>query len=313
MAGGCVSDGCSVATTETFIVASDGASVVRGPDLSGPRDGHTAHALGDGNVVLIGGYAGEGEPPLSSVELYEAHSGGIRRLDDLNQRRGGHASALLAGDRVLVVGGWIARRTYTRSAEIVDVSSGSVTEAKPLPVALHAMDAVTLADGRVLVTGGQLEGGEGTDGAWIYDESSNSWSATGLMIGRRFKHFSVLLPDGSVLVIGGTTDDLEILATTEIYDPVSGTFTPGPDLVEPRYKLPGGAVVVDGDHVIVGGGGQTIESIDLVTQTSMVLEDLGSQGSFATTTTIGDGGVLVLGGYDRSISLRRQVLLIPNA
>lgn len=313
VAGGCVRDGCSVATAETFIVARDGTSVIRGPDLAGPRDGHTAHVLADGNVILIAGYVGEGEPPLSSIELFEAPSRGLRRLDDLDQRRGGHASALLAGDRVLVVGGWIARRTYTRSAEIVDVPSGSVTEARPLPVALHAMDAVTLADGRVLVTGGQLEGGEGTDGAWIYDESADSWSETGPMLSRRFKHFSLLLPDETVLVIGGTTDDRQILATTEIYDPVSGQFVPGPDLVEPRYKLPGGAVVVDGTHVVVGGGGQTIERIDLVDRTSTVLEDLGSQGSFATTTALGGGGVLVLGGYDLGINLRRQASIIPDA
>ena len=312
VAGGCITDGCAVATAETFIVASDGASVVRGPDLTGPRDGHTATALADGSVVLIAGYAGEGQPPLASVEVFDAVSRNIRTHAHLHQRRGGHASALLTGDRVLVVGGWIARRTYTSTAEVVDISSGSVTEAAQLPVALHAMDAVTLADGRVLVTGGQIEGGEGTNGAWIYDAPSDSWSETGPMTERRFKHVSVLLPDGRVLVIGGTTDDREILSTTEIYHPVSGSFTPGPDLVEPRYKLPGGAVVIDGDRVVVGGGGRTIEIIDLASGTSIAVEDLGSQGSFATTTALGDGRVLVLGGYDRSIDLRRQVRLIPS-
>jgi Kelch motif len=195
----------------------------------------------------------------------------------------------------------------------VEVASGRVAGAAQLPVALHAMDAVTIADGRVLATGGQVEGGNGTDRAWVYDPGSDSWSETGRMAERRFKHFSVLLPDGRVLVIGGTTDDDEILATTEIYDPALGSFTPGPDLIEPRYKLPGGAVLIDGDRVIVGGGGRTIEIIDIAQGTSSVLEDLGSQGSFATTTRLGDGNVLILGGYDRNIRLRRIVRVIAGA
>lgn len=313
VAGGCITDGCGTATAETFIVASDGTSVARGPDLASPRDGHTATALSDGSVVLIGGYAGEGLPPLASIEVYDYQSAGIRSLDELNQRRGGHASALIGGDRILVVGGWVARRTYTSSAEIVDASSGRVTDAAPLPLALQAMDATSLYDNRVLVTGGQVADGEGTNRAWLYDPVSDSWSETGRMSEPRFKHYSVLLPEGRVLVIGGTRDDREILASTEVYDPATGTFTSGPDLVEPRYKLPGGAVVLEGDRVIVAGGGRTIEVLDLATGSSSVVEDLGSQGSFATATALGDRLTLVLGGYDLTIDLRREVRLIPTS
>jgi len=310
--GGCVTDGCSAATVETFIVSSDGTSVVRGPDLSGPRDGHTAHALANGSVVLIAGYAGEGRPPLASIEVFDAESGTIRSLAELTVPRGGHASALLSGDRVLVVGGWIARRTFSSSAEIIDTATGSVFEAAPLPVALHAMDAVALADGRVLVTGGQVDVETGTNRAWLYDSSSDAWSETGGMADRRFKHLSVILPDGRVLVIGGTTDDREILSTTEIYDPASGSFTAGPDLLEPRYKLPGGAVAVAAGKVFVGGGGRTIEALDVDEGISILIEDLETQGSFATTTALGDGLILVLGGYDQSIDLRRRVRIVPT-
>ena len=312
VAGGCINDGCALATAETFLVWSDGKTVVRGPDLAGPRDGHTASSLPDGSVVFVAGYSGEGAPPLASIELFDARMGTIRSLGDLNQRRGGHASALVGQDNVLVVGGWVARRTYTSSAELVQTSSGSVIEVAPLPLALHAMDAITMSDGRVLVTGGQIEGGTGTDQAWIYEPSSDTWSETGGMHDRRFKHFSVLLGDGTVLVIGGTSDDREVLSTTEVYDPDSGSFSRGPDLVEPRYKLPGGAVVVGERSVIVGGGGRTVERIDLAEGTSTAVEDLGSQGSFATTTALGERHILVLGGYDRSIELRRRVLVMPG-
>lgn len=310
VAGGCVTDGCGLATAETFIISSDGASVVRGPDLLGPRDGHTATVVSDGDVVLIGGYPGEGRPPLAAVEVFDADSGSIRLLGELSQPRGGHGSALLGGESILVVGGWIARRTFTASAEVVHVSAGSVARVEPLPVALHAMDAVSLADGRVLVTGGELEGGGVSDGAWIYDPESDSWSETGAMTEARSKHFSLLLPNATVLVIGGAGDDQAIHSSTEVYDPATGMFTAGPDLVEPRYKLRGGAVLLDGERVVVGGGGRTVEVIDLRLGSSAIVADLGSQGSFATTTGLGTDQVLVLGGYDQNIDLRRRARVI---
>jgi hypothetical protein len=210
-----------------------------------------------------------------------------------------------------VAGGWTAANTYTSSVEIVDVSSSEVVDAARLPIPLHALDAVNLADGRILVTGGQVEGGGGSSRAWIYDPSSDSWTETGQMMEQRFKHFSLLLPDERVLVIGGTTDDREILSTTEIYDPTLGSFTIGPELIEPRYKLAGGAALVDEDRVVIGGGGRTVETLDLRAGTSTVVEDLGSPGLFSTTTLLGSGGVLVLGGYDQDIDLRGLVRVIP--
>lgn len=126
----------------------------------------------------------------------------------------------------------------------------------------------------------------------------------------RSKHFSLLLPNATVLVIGGAGDDQAIHSSTEVYDPATGMFTAGPDLVEPRYKLRGGAVLLDGERVVVGGGGRTVEMIDLRLGSSAIVADLGSQGSFATATGLGTDQVLVLGGYDQNIDLRRRVRVI---
>lgn len=256
IAGGCVTDGCSEATTETLFVASDGTGAARGPDLSSPRDSHTATVLTDERVLFVGGYAGEGEGVLASVEVFDPAADTVEEIGELSTPRGGHAAALLPDGRVLIVGGWIGPRTYTASAELVDpeTETGTVSDAADLPFAADALDAISLADGRVLVTGGQVEPGIATSSAAIYNPVEDEWSTAESMRSPRLKHFSVLLEDGQVLVLGGTPDDQNLLATTELFDPDTGTFSPGPDMHEPRYKLTGGAVVADAERVVIAGG-----------------------------------------------------------
>lgn len=79
----------------------------------------------------------------------------------------------------------------------------------------------------------------------------------------RFKHDMVLLSDGRVLVIGGTPDDETLLSSTEVFDPSTREFTPGPDLLEARYKMPNGGLLLDEGRVAIGGGGQTVETMDV--------------------------------------------------
>ena len=57
VAGGCVVDGCSEATTETFVVAAGGAGAVRGPEMALPRQGHSATLAGDALVLPVAGRA----------------------------------------------------------------------------------------------------------------------------------------------------------------------------------------------------------------------------------------------------------------
>jgi hypothetical protein len=309
VAGGCVVDGCGTATAETFLVAADGSAAVRGADMAGPRDGHTATLIGD-TVVLVGGFSGEGEGALDSVAVYRASTGELRALDPLAVARGGHAAAPLPDGRVMIVGGWVASHTYTSAAEIVDPKGGPPVRVPDLPYAADALDSVALADGRILVTGGQVRPAEATNQAAIFDSVSGTWTSVGPMNTPRLKHFSVLLEDGRVLVMGGTPDDKNLLATTELFDPGTGTFTDGPSLAEARYKMPGGAVVLDGHRVLIAGGGRSVEILDLASGVSTIVESFAGRGSFTTVNVLGSAGVLVLGGYDDRITLRRQYLVL---
>lgn len=311
VAGGCVADGCGEASNETFVVSSDGATIVAGPSMSVPRDSHTATLLDDGRVVLIGGFPGEGLGVLESIEVIDPQSMTGSLQMPLEVARGGHAAvAMISGD-VLVVGGWIGSRSYTASAELFEPTTGQVRAVADAPYGADALDAVVLRDGRVLVTGGQVAPGQATEAAATFDPETETWTRVGEMSTARLKHFSIVLSDGRVLVMGGTSDDRNLLSSTEIFDPVANTFTPGPDMFEPRYKFPGGAVMLEDGRVAIAGGGRTTEILDVTAGTSLVVTESAQRGSFATINLLGSGKLLILGGYDDAIRLRNEMVIVP--
>jgi len=282
-----------------------------GPTLLTPRDSHTANVISDGRVVLVGGYPGEGAGVLSSIEVFDADT--ISSQLDLVQARGGHASAVVADGEVLVVGGWISSRTYTATAELIDADAGTVTQLPDLPWAADALDAVTLQDGRVLVTGGQIAAGIPTAEAAIYDPTTGQWVSVDPMRTARLKHFSVVLGDGRVLVMGGDIGNESITATTEIFDPATLTFTFGPDMGEPRYKFPGGALALNDNRVLIAGGGRSAEIVDIESGTTSVVAGFQQVGSFATLSRLGNGDFIIIGGYDDRITLRRTAIIVDSA
>lgn len=211
VAGGCVVDGCSDATAETELYDPATGRFGVGPDLLGPRDGHTATTLPSGDVLVVGGYSGEGALPLATAELYVDATGEFVPAGEMSIGRGAHAAALLA--------------------------------------------------------------------------------------------------DGRVLIVGGTPDDERLLSAVERFNGTA--FVAAGSLTEGRYKLLDAVVVLSDGRVLVAGGGESAEAYDPVMQTSRRVGDsTGSRSSFATATVLGDGSVLVVGGYDRVIDLRRDAYLL---
>ena len=70
--------------------------------------------------------------------------------------------------------------------------------------------------------------------------------------------------------------------------------------------------MVVGDHVVVAGGGSTVEDLDLGTGRSRVLAEGSARGSFATINRLGRRDLLVVGGYDARIRLRRDAFVLPT-
>ena len=307
-----MTDGCTTASAETYLVSDDGTTNP-GPPLSAARDSHTANVLSDGRVVFVGGYPGEGAGVLDSIDIVDPT--GTKPVTSLRlaNGRGGHASARIGSSRVVVVGGWVAPRTYTPSVEIIDGSALTVTRGTHLPWAADARDAVALGNGRVLVTGGQIQPEVATARAALYDSETDSWAELPAMATPRYKHFSVLLPDGRVWVMGGDEGHQTITPTTEIFDPETNTFSAGPNLSEPRYKFSGGALVLRDGRVIIAGGGTTTEVLDIDARKSTIIGTPGRVRSFATLNQLGNGNLLIVaattttsssGDHPRSSSAR---------
>ena len=77
----------------------------------------------------------------------------------------------------------------------------------------------------------------------------------------RMSHTLTLLPDGRVIAVGGE-DPLDssqpvIYSTTEIYDPDANSWSPGPNLSEPRSSH-SATLLPDGRIFLVGGIGQLL-------------------------------------------------------
>jgi hypothetical protein len=117
----------------------------------------------------------------------------------------------------------------------------------------------------------------------------------------RVKHAAALLPDGKVFIIGGsdTRGYSGRFKSTEIYDPETGTFSPGPNLIDGRHKLRDAIVVLPSGAVLVAGGAKQPELFDPSNGVFIPLEgELSGPQMFATATLLPGEEVLILGGYD---------------
>ena len=160
--------------------------------LRTPRRNHTATLLGNGTVLVAGGFNSAGW--LRSAEIYDPARDRWSRAADLTRPRA-HASATLLGNgRVLVAGG--ASPSATLSAELYDPASGRWTATGSM-TDYHTSAAVLLQDGRVLLAGSG-EAGE------VYSPATGTWAATGPMLHSAVGGSALaLLPGGQVLRVGG--------------------------------------------------------------------------------------------------------------
>ena len=230
--------------------------------LGTPRWAHTLTLLADGRVLAAGGRLSQQSDPLVDAELYDPVAGVWRPTGSMATARFGHTASLLADGRVLVAGGYSSTTTLLDSAEVFDPVTGRWAAAAGLP------------EGR------------------------------GVHIARTLTGPNCGAHCGKVLVAGGRGPiSTETLNSSLLYDPRANTWSPTGDLNQGRYitqasVLPDGRVFTAGGFFQGGGQLDTAEIYD--PQTGQWLNTLGRLNvarARPTVTDLGDGTVLVTGGF----------------
>jgi len=287
----------SIASVELFDPANN--SVRELGSLAEPRAGHTATLLGDGRVLVAGGYNGE---YLSSLEVFDPSTKRFRQAGSLVEARSGQTATLLPDGRILFVGGVGRGWTFLRSAELYDPATGRSELVGSMNVPRESHTATLLGDGRVLIVGGHSGRRPNVEvyaSAERFDPRTGRFESAGALATARHKHDAIRLTDARVLVIGGAdrTDRVHY-ATTEIYDPRTTTFAQGPSMANRRYKIAGTSILLPSGDVLVTSGAPVAELLDIGEwKFRAVPGRFPTAYRFAAAAPLGEGNVFIAGGY----------------
>lgn len=272
--------------------------------LTAGRADHTASRLENGKVLVAGGRStviepAPGEPVdvTATAELYDPASGTWAPTGSMAAGRSGHTASVLAGPAcgalprplwcgtVLVAGGRGAGGRPVAAAELYDPGSGTWRTLPPLATARADHTATVLQDGRVLVTGGRVLGGaqvvqgeSSTDSTELYDPAIETWSPGGSLAVARYAHTATLLGGGGVLVAGG----LE----TVFNDVLQEARDEPTRFAELFASSTGGWTPAD---------------------------PLGAERGHHSASLLADGRILVAGGIDADLNMRRSAELFGPA
>jgi hypothetical protein len=282
-----------------------------------------------GDVVLIGGWS-KGNKSTASAEFFNPATKKFSKLGSMPLSEGAGVGALLISGEphteILVAGGFGGKSKFTKKTisntitgdattqlEIFDPTTGKFTAASaPLLNARVGATATALPSGKVLIAGGSDSTGTPTNTAEVFDPTTGKTTATSNnMSSPRASHSATLLGNNTVLIAGGMTDNTgDLTNSADIYDPVANTFTATGPMLEPlgahaAVLLNAGSLT--GQVLITGGfiGGSTALSVnpyaevyDPVGQVfNYTASFMNNARAFHTATVLGNGQVLVAGGF----------------
>jgi len=271
--------------------------------LAAPRAYHAATLLGNGKVLVTGGYYTQ---VLASAELFDPSTGSFTAAGSMTDSRVYQTATLLQNGKVLITGGFDASGKILSSAELYDPSSGSFTQTGSMSLARFGQSATLLPNGQVLIAGGEtISGNVSSDAASaeLFNPATGQFSLTGGMsVGREFAS-SALLNNGSVLIAGGSQVLTGTLREAEIYDLSTGVFSSTGAMGTPRFLL-SSVTLSDGTVLVIGGddGSSDLASVEIFNPTTGQFSPtwlMPSPHDYAAATLLPDGSVLVSGGMNQ--------------
>ena len=282
-----------------------------------------------GDVVLIGGWS-KGNKSTASAEFFNPATKKFSKLGSMPHGEGLGAGALLTlgepNTEILVAGGFGGKSKFSKKTvsntitgdattqlEIFDPTTGKFTAASaPLLNARVGATATALPSGKVLIAGGSDTAGTPTNTAEVFDPTTGETTATlNNMSSPRALHSATLLGNNTVLIAGGMIDNTgDLTNSADIYDPVANTFAATGPMLEPlgahaAVLLNAGSL--NGQVLITGGftGGSSALLADLDVEAydpggkvfNYTASSMNNARAFHTATVLGNGQVLVAGGF----------------
>jgi hypothetical protein len=201
------------------------------------------------------------------------------------------SAAAAAGGKLYVIGGFDAAGNSLRTVWVFD---GKAWSAGPrLPIGLDHTSAAELG-GHIYVAGGHSFG---RDSAQVFRLDGASWISVSPLRHARGGH-ALLAFANHLYVLGGNSAAANI-AAAEVYNPSTGSWRDLPSMPDPRNHVSG--FVLGSDVCAAGGRAPStarVDCYDTAHSKWVRLPNLPMPTSGAGSTTLVDGGVVVLGGQD---------------
>ncbi len=232
------------------------------------RSSHTATALPNGKVLVLGGY--DGVSNLSTSEIFDPATSTFSDGPSSTVTRLFHRSTLLTVSspvqgKVLIFG------SATTVSELYDPAAGTLTKTGDFPYAQTEQSLVEeLASGKVLAAGGSGSGWNGNTA--LFDPSTQTWALQPVASAMKYPAGfvrSAKLPSGKVLKVGSYRGGVG-WSFAEIYDPATNLWTETAAMADERVAhvvlaLPNGKVLAVGSYRHLDGARRT-ELYDPLTQ-----------------------------------------------
>jgi hypothetical protein len=264
-------------STETFT----GSTFVTGPNMTDPREGHTATAFNDDstNVLIAGGRNADGTV-LNTAEVSGTGT------SPMNTPRVNAATVVLAEPfsntcpANAVITGGSDGVTPLQTAELFNPGTHTFTLTDDASLggsqmnAARAFHTATLLHNsgaiRFLVAGGEGVAGVAQASAEIFDVGTKKFTLTTALGGTdmtvaRQKHTATAIGQTTVLIAGGVDSSSNALSTAEVFDLSTNTFTAVGSMHSARFNhaaalLPSGKVLITGGE---DGSGNTLNTAEI--------------------------------------------------